>query len=496
MSGGDEAVTLAWRRLLRDRARVRIHSSDRYRWWVLVAVLGGLFSVNITFTILNVALPRIARELHTTTNTLTWVITGPLLAFGVTAPAFGKFGDVYGYKKVYLLGICGASVCAALSAVAWNPGSLILIRTLGSIEGAATGAASVALICNVFERDDRVKALGYWSLVGAGGPVIGLALGGPLIERFGWRIIFAGQVPLELLAVSFAALVLPETARGKEEPIDWWGIFTLGVAATSLLFAINRGPVWGWTSPGVLIPALLCPIMGVAFYVNERRTRDPLLPLNLLKRPNFAWPIGAQVFSQFAYMGGFFLSPLLLEQVLGYSEGKSGLVVGVRPLIFSISAPIAGYVAVRIGERISAVTGNLVVVASMLVFAMIGTHSGLGLIICALGLSGLGSGIATPSIAASVANAVDESNLGIASAAQQLTMQVGVVAGIQLMSTVQTSKEATSGLAASFSTAYLVGAAVAVIGVLCAAFVRSAERSVGEDADLGAISADASPTEL
>src|SRR4051794_23724591 len=212
MSGGDEVVTLAWPTLLRRRAAHRFHSSDRYRWWVLIAVLAGLFSVNITFTILNVALPRIARELGTTTNTLTWVITGPLLAFGVTAPAFGKFGDVYGYKRVYLLGIAGASVCAALSAVAWSAGSLIIIRTLGSIEGAATGAASVALICNVFDRDDRVKALGYWSLVGAGGPVIGLALGGPLIEHFGRPGLLAGPGPLPPAPAAFAPLAPPRPA--------------------------------------------------------------------------------------------------------------------------------------------------------------------------------------------------------------------------------------------------------------------------------------------
>src|SRR5206468_9794939 len=130
----------------------------------------------------------------------------------------------------------------ALSALAWSAGSLIAVRTIGSIEGAATGAASIAIICSVFDREERVKALGYWSLVGAGGPVIGLALGGPLIEHFGWRVIFAAQVPLELAAVTFAAIVLPETARGAREPIDWWGIALLGTSATSLLYAINRGP--------------------------------------------------------------------------------------------------------------------------------------------------------------------------------------------------------------------------------------------------------------
>jgi MFS family permease len=135
---------------------------------------------------------------------------------------------------------------------------------------------------------------------------------------------------------------------------------------------------------------------------------------------------------------------------------------------------------VRWGERLAAVAGSVVVVGSMVVFAMVGTHTSDVVTITALVLSGVGLGICSPSISASVANAVDEANLGIASATQQLTMQVGVVAGIQLMSTVQTAREHTSGLAGSFSAAYLVGGAVAVLGVFCAFFVRSADRDVGE----------------
>src|SRR4051794_444588 len=185
--------------LFRARAAHRVHSSDRYKWWVLIAVLGGLLSVNITFTILAVALTRIAGDFHTTVNTMTWVITGPLLAFGITAPTFGKAGDIYGYKRLYLIGIAASCVCSLLSVLAWSASALIVIRTIGSIEGAATGAASIAIICTVFSPDDRVKAMGFWSLVGAGGPVIGVAIGGPLLEAVGWGGLFAAPGPPPLI---------------------------------------------------------------------------------------------------------------------------------------------------------------------------------------------------------------------------------------------------------------------------------------------------------
>jgi MFS family permease len=172
-------------------------------------VLVGLLSINITFTVLAVALPKIALELHTTTNTLTWVITGPTLAFGVAAPVLGKAGDIWGYRRLYLLGLAGGLCCATLSAFAPNAPTPIAVRTLEGFEGAATGAASMALIFQVFEPGDRVKAMGWWSLVGAGGPVIGVTVGGLLIDHFGWRALFLGQAPISLTALLVAFAICP-----------------------------------------------------------------------------------------------------------------------------------------------------------------------------------------------------------------------------------------------------------------------------------------------
>src|SRR5687767_12299497 len=147
-----EAVSVAWPVRVRRRVSRRARARGTYRWWVLWTVLAGLFSVNVTFTIFAVALPRIARDFGTSTNTLTWVITGPLLAFGIVAPVLGKVGDLKGHRRTYLLGLAGASVFAALSAIAWSSTALIVIRTLSAVEGAATGASSMALIFSEFDR--------------------------------------------------------------------------------------------------------------------------------------------------------------------------------------------------------------------------------------------------------------------------------------------------------------------------------------------------------
>src|SRR4051812_14781489 len=218
--GADEVGVVPWPMLFRERVVARIESSDRYRWWILWTVLTGLFSVGFTVTILTVALPRIAAEFGTDTATITWVVTGPLLAFGVAGPVLGKAGDVWGYKRIYLLGLVGSVVCAALSASAWSATSLIVFRVLGVAEGAATGPASMAMIMRVFPEGDRVKAMGYWSLVGAGAPVIGVVAGGPIIEHIGWRWIFVAQVPFTLAAIVAGIVLLPGGDRGSKQRLD------------------------------------------------------------------------------------------------------------------------------------------------------------------------------------------------------------------------------------------------------------------------------------
>src|SRR5947209_8700471 len=229
--GAEEVAVLPWPSLFRHRLVRRVESSDRYRWWVLWTVLAGLFSVGLTITILAVSLPRIAADLHSDTTTLTWVITGPLLAFGVVGPLLGKAGDIWGQKRMFILSLCAATVFAALTAVAWNAGSLIAFRVLGAGEGAAVGPASMALIMLVFPREDRVKAMGWWSLVGAGAPVLGVVAGGPIVQHVAWGLIYGAHVACTLAALALAVIVLPgrERLQGQfdRRPLDTAGVVTL-----------------------------------------------------------------------------------------------------------------------------------------------------------------------------------------------------------------------------------------------------------------------------
>ena len=139
-------------------------------------------------------------------------MVGPLLAYGLAAPILGKTGDIYGHRRLYLFGLLGAMVSAMLTALAHNVDMLLFARTLDGVQGAATGTASGALINSVFGREERVKAMGWWSLVGAGGPVIGVSLGAPIIAAFGWRALFWFQLVLIVVAFAVVSVVLAASA--------------------------------------------------------------------------------------------------------------------------------------------------------------------------------------------------------------------------------------------------------------------------------------------
>jgi MFS family permease len=389
---------------------------------------------------------------------------------------------MYGARRIYLIGMGGATVFAGLTALAWDGGSIIGFRVVAAGFGAAAAPASMALINTSFSRERRVQALGYWSLVAAGAPVLGVVVGAPVVESFGWEWIFVAQAPITLVAVIVAFLVLPETPRRAGVRFDVPGTVLIALAVASALVALNRGPESGWSSPVVIAGFVLSPVLIALWVVVERRSPAPLLPLHYLGRRNFAFPMANQFFTNFAYMGGFILTPQLLQEVQEMSLSASGYVGILRPLTFAIAGPVAGWLTLRVGERQSSVFGSTLLVASMLVFATVGAASGLTPVFIALALSGIGMGATAPAMAASIANAVEDRDLGVVGAAQQMISTLGVVAGTQILFTVQQS-QAPNGLAGSFSTAYLVGAFVCVFGVVAAAFVHRTPRSPQQSTD-------------
>jgi len=439
--------------------------------------LFGLFTTNFNVSVLAVVIPRLVTEFDTSKTTISWVVVGPLLAFAVLGPTAGKLGDLYGRRKVYLVSLAGVVVFAGLTAMARNPTQLIVFRTLSATFGASTGPAGMAIIAGLFPRERRVQALGYWGLVLAGGPVLGMVVGGPVADAFGWRWLFIPQVPLALIGFVLAAFVLPETASKGRARFDVAGSVTLALAVGSLLFAVNRAPTWGWGSAPVVALFALSPLAALAFVAVERRAVSPLIPLEYFRRRNFAAPMVAQFFTNFAYQGGFVLVPLMLSEVFAYSSTRISLVTISRPLFYGLAGPVAGAFAVRMGERRTGVFGAGAVVASCSMLALV--HGGTVdvVVFAALAIAGTGLGSMVPAMTATVTTAVADADVGTAAATSQMVMMMGTVLGMQIGQTIQVSREAAAGIAGSYDVAFLVGAFVALAGVVAATFIRSMVRT-------------------
>jgi MFS family permease len=252
------------------------------------------------------------------------------------------------------------------------------------------------------------------------------------------------------------------------------------------MLVLSIGPIVGWTSPAVITSGAVAIVLAVVFVRQQLTFATPLVPTTYWRRRNFMFPMGTKAFSSFAYFGGFFLFPLLMEQVYGYSVSQVGFISVARPLIFAISAPIAGYMTVRTGERTATLFGAGSLLLSMILFATLTESAGLVIILVALALSGLGMGVSNPATSATMSNELAASEYGVMSAAQLLATQVGEVAGIQAVLTIQESIARRSGLANvhhstallhSFSVAFWVGAGMAALAVVCGLFIRSMPRA-------------------
>lgn len=496
--GTEAGSDLNWIMLLRARAQARAEGSSRYPWWVLWSLLAGLFALNFTFTVFIVALPTVATQFHTSVTVLTWTMVGPLLAYGLAAPILGKTGDIWGHRRLYLFGLLGAMVSAILTALSHNVDMLLFARALDGVQGAATGTASGALINMVFSPQERVKAMGWWSLIGAGGPVIGVSLGSPIIAAFGWRALFWFQLILIVVAFSVVVVLLPrrrgfdvedakEKAQARREfrTMDWIGSWSLSFAVGSFMLGLSIGPSIGWTSARTIACFVGSLVMTTTFVHRIRHAENPLIPAHYFARRNFVMPMILRASGSFAYFGAFFLFPLVMEQGYGYSIPRVGALAIARPITFSLCSPIAGYIAVRIGERISAFAGALFLTTSLVLFALLHPSTGVWFIALALGLSGLGMGVAMPSTSSVMANEVLPSEFGVMSAAQMLATQVGEVAGIQILETVQQAGVRRAGLVnakpgpallATFHLPFMIGACVAAIGIVGGFFMRSVPR--------------------
>jgi MFS family permease len=348
---------------------------------------------------------------------------------------------------------------------------LIAFRAIAAIGSAAVVPSSLALIAVEFEPEERVKAFGWWSATAALSPVVGVILGGLVIEAFGWRWLFYGQFPFGVAALVLGVVVLRES-RGERASFDYGGTILSVLGLGSLILVLNRGPVggWAWGSPQTAAVTVFAVACLVAFVMVERRVQSPILLVDLFARRPFSAGVAANFLGNFAYMGGFFITSLMLAEpdLFGYGAGEVALGVAPRAAALGLMGPVAGYLAARYGGRRMATIGMVLVGLSMVMLASLHPGSAYVWIVPGLVLSGLGLGMVGPPSVAAVTNEAAAEDLGAAGAAVNLGASFGSSMGIATMQAVlvATAASADAPDMHAYSMAFLAGAVATAIGVV------------------------------
>jgi len=399
---------------------------------VLVAAILGTTVVTVDATVVNVALPAIQDDLGGGLAGQQWTSNAYLVTLGSLLLIGGSLGDLFGERRVFALGVAGFGLTSLFAALTPTIELLVLARALQGVAGALLTPAALATIVTVFPPDERGKAVGAWTAWGGIGTVLGPLIGGQLVDSASWRWIFAINVPVVIVTMMLILRVVPAgRERAADARVDVPGATLCALGLAGMTFGLIEQPLHGWGDPAVFLPLVLGATMFAGFLAWEAHTEQPMLPLGLFRRRNFA--IGnVETFSMYAGLGLlFFFLVLFLQQVAGYSALAAGTAtLPVTLVMFTLSMRF-GALADRYGPRFFMGVGPLIAACGLALFLRLDADVDYltdllpGLLVFALGLS-----MTVAPLTATVLADADEHNAGIASGVNNAIARVASLVAI------------------------------------------------------------------
>ncbi len=448
--------------------------STQGRLVIAAAVLGSGIAF-LDSSVVNTALPEIRRNFHSTLAGQQWIVTGYLLTLGSLLVVGGSLGDIYGRRRMFVLGLVGFAATSMMCGLAPNLGVLITARVLQGLSAALLVPGSLAMLSAVFHPDDRARAIGSWSGLSGVTTAIGPFVGGWLIDSVSWRWIFLINLPLAGLAVYLAQRAVPET-RGAltNTKIDVPGAVTLSSGLAGIVYALIEGPSNGW--PAASIAGAVIGILMIATFVTiELRAPNPMVPPSMFKSSRFSG-VNAATFLIWGAIGAvFFLLTLRLQNDLEYSALEAGAsTLPVTALMLVLSAR-SGALAQRIGPRLQMTAGPLVVGAAFVLLGQVRTDSSyVAGVFPGVVLFGLGLAITVAPLTAAALSAVEDSRAGVGSAINNAVARIASLLAIAVLPALAGIATNEVGLGSGFAKAMWICAGFSVTGAaICFATIRS-----------------------
>jgi EmrB/QacA subfamily drug resistance transporter len=458
--------------------------TDRNRWLALYVLCLASLMIVLDATIVNVALPSIREDLGFSQTSLAWVVNAYLLTYGGCLLLGGRLGDLFGHRRLFLIGISLFTLASLACGVATSQAFLIAARSVQGVGGAIASAVSLSLMMTLFtEPADRAKAMGVFGFVAAGGGSIGVTLGGILTDSLDWHWIFLVNFPIGIAVVALSLKLLP-AARIEDAAVklDVAGAITVTSALMLAVYAIVNGNQNGWTSAQTLGMLGAAAVLLAVFLVIESRVESPLMPLRLFRLRNLATANAVGILWAAAMFAWFFLAALYMQLVLGYTPLEVGLAFLPANLIMGVfSLGLSAKLVMRFGIRAPLAVGLVLAAAGMVLFVRAPVDGSFVVdVLPSMMLLGLGAGTAFNPVLLAAMSDVDQSEAGLASGVVNTSFMMGGAVGLAVLASLAQSRTESlrasgdgvlTALTGGYHAAFLLGAVFALAAAALGAFL-------------------------
>jgi len=460
--------------------------NSRTRWLALYVLCLGDLMIVLDATMVNVALPSIRADLGFSETSLAWVVNAYLLTFGGFLLLGGRLGDLFGQRRMFLIGIALFTVASLACGLATSQGQLVAARAVQGLGGALVSAVALSLVMTLFtEQADRAKAMGIFGFVLSGGGVAGVLLGGVLTDVLNWHWIFLVNLPVGALVFALSLRLLPAApgmAGGGR--LDVAGAIMVTVSLMLAVYAIVNGNRTGWTSGETLGLLGAAVALLVFFLFREARIASPLVPLGLFRNRNVSAANGVGVLMAAGLFAYFFLSALYLQRVLGYTPLEVGFAYLPSMVLWGASSLYSDKLVMRFGIKPPLVVGLGLMTLSLLLFARAPVDGSFAIDILPATLAvGLGAGIGFNPILLAAMSGVAPQEAGLASGVVNTAFMMGGALGLAVLASLAAARtdnllasgeDSLAALNAGYHVAFLVGAVfAAAAGVVAGLLLRS-----------------------
>ncbi len=456
---------------------------NRTRWLALIVLCMGDLMIVLDTTIVNVALPSIREDLGFTETSLAWIVNAYLLTFGGFLLLGGRLGDLFGHRKLFLIGIAFFTVASLACGLAQSQEFLIGARAVQGLGGAVVAVVALSLVFTMFtEPAELAKAMGVISFIAAGGGSVGVLLGGVLTDVLDWHWIFLVNIPIGVAVVVFSLRMLPGSAgtATDERRLDVGGAVTVTLALMIAVYAIVNGNDEGWTSGQTLGMLGVAIVLLALFLTIETRSRSPLMPLGMFRLRNIATANIIGVLWAAGLFAWFFLSALYMQLVLGYSPLEVGLAFLPANLIMAaFSVALSAKLVMRFGIKPPLSIGLGVAALGLLLFARAPVAGNYVIdVLPALILLGCGAGVAFNPLLLAAMSDVEPQDAGLASGLVNTAFMMGGALGLAVLASLAASRSGSltadgsgplEALTGGYHVAFLVGAAFAAAAAIVSA---------------------------